>query len=90
MATFTPAGGLVRRFGGAASVLVSITSARAGEQFRWVLGTPQALGSDLAHHTPAIIARTSKRSLRDLGRLSTLIGQGLSNAAHDAAHRAES
>ena len=88
--SLAPTGGFVRRFGGAASVLMSITAARAGEQFRWILTAPQSLSNDLARHTPVIVASTSKRAVRDLGRLSSVIGQNLSAAAQHATHGSRS
>ena len=88
--SLAPTGGFVRRFGGAASVLMSITAARAGEQFRWILAAPQTFGNDLARHTPVVVATTSKRAVRDLGRLSTVIGQNLSSAAQHSTHGSRS
>ena len=86
--TSTRAGSVVRRLGGATSVLVSITGARAGEQFRWALDTSRNLGFGAFGWMPRIVTSPTQHVLTTMSEVSTAAGRRLSDAASRSTNRA--
>ena len=77
----TRTGSTIRRLGGATSVLISITGARAGEQFRWALDTSRNLSSGAFKWMPKIIASPTQHALTSMGDASTAVGRHLIDTA---------